>query len=303
MNHVGVIDIGTNTILCLKAIIGGNHFEIIFDKRYHYRVGRGLDDAGKISPECKQNLRRAFGEALKSLTDCDQIKIVATEVFRRSKDGGAFAGALTAEVGQHIEIIESRREAELSFLGATQGSEYDSGKVAVIDVGGGSTELAIGENGKLTGWAGAKIGAVAIAETVGFEQKPSRYIEYAINIFGQSNFLELSGSNIDKVVAVGGTVVTLAGVSVGLKEYRPEKIQGYQITAESLRRILDELAGLNLERRKKRMAFDPDRADIIIGGGAIISAFMEYWGIRIMTVSVFGLRYGLLREMIAQINA
>jgi exopolyphosphatase / guanosine-5'-triphosphate,3'-diphosphate pyrophosphatase len=303
MKSVGVIDIGTNTILCLKAFLIDNRIDIIFDKRYHYRAGRRLDDDGNISFDYKNSLSQTAAIALKDLADCAHIKIVATEVFRRPKDGAAFAKELSAQIGRNIEIIDPRREAELSFSGALYDENEIKGRIAVIDVGGGSTELALGLDGKLTDWSGVKIGAVAISEAVGFNQPASQYIGYAANTFRYSNFLDLLTPKPDKIIAVGGSAVALAGLSVGLKIFQPEKIQGQRIGGEALRKMLEQIAGINLKQREELMAFDPQRADIIVGGGCIILAFMELAAISEIVISAYGLRYGLLREIAAEINA
>ncbi|NLI15203.1 MAG: hypothetical protein GX409_02830 [candidate division Zixibacteria bacterium] len=303
MTTIGIIDIGTNTILCLKGIIHDGKFDIVFDRRYHYRAGKRFDDVENISLEYKTNLRLALLTAVSSINDCDKIKIVATEIFRRPKDGCMYAEQLSAELGYPIEIIDNQREAELSFKGAISGFGNLSGKIGVIDIGGGSTEIAVGENQKLLSWSGLKIGAVAIREAVGYDCPLDSYLTYAVDTFRHSNFVDILNPSPDKMVIVGGTAVAVAGLTIGLREFEPERLQGWEIDVLSLKHLLEKLAAMDIDNRKKLMAFEPERADIIISGGAIILAFMRFAAIDTLKVSTRGLRYGLLEEIGRQFNA
>jgi exopolyphosphatase / guanosine-5'-triphosphate,3'-diphosphate pyrophosphatase len=303
MTTIGIIDIGTNTILCLKAASDGQQINVLGDQRYHYRAGSRLDKAGNISTEYKKNLRLALLSAVASIKDCAFIKIVATEVFRCPKDGLVFSKEISAEIGQPIEIIDHQHEAELSFKGAIGGYKDLTGRIGVIDIGGGSTELAIGENNQLLAWSGIKIGAVAISESVGYEAPLKNYIAYGQDTFGYSNFMELLTPLPHKILIVGGTAVAIAGIMAEIREFKPERLQGWEIAEHSLNQLLKKLAAMDIDNRKKLMAFDPQRADIIVGGAAIVYAFMKYAAVNSLVVSTRGLRYGLLNEIVQQINA
>ena len=303
MSVIGVIDIGTNTILCLKAGASPKGFAMLYDGRFHYRAGRRLDEQGNISPDYKAGMRQALKSAMANLTDCVQVKIVATEVLRRPRDGSQFAEELSREIGLPIEIIDPVREAQLSFAGATQGFGTGDDEIAVVDIGGGSTELAIGSSGKLNEFAGAKIGAVALAEHAGYEQPAAVYIDYAKRILNDSGLAGLAAKIPEKVIVVGGSAVAIAGILIGLRDFEPDKIQGFIVEETALGRLVTRLAKMNLQRRQEVMPFDPQRADIIVPGGAIILAFMMISGGRSLTVSARGLRYGLIYELAAEINA
>jgi exopolyphosphatase/guanosine-5'-triphosphate,3'-diphosphate pyrophosphatase len=296
MKSIGIIDIGTNTILGLKAIIDRPNVQIISDQRFHYRAGKRLDDAGNISLAYKSGMRDAVKAALVSLGDCAIIKIVATEVLRKPKDGAQFAEELSSEIGYLIDIIEPQREAELNFKGVVFDLPDSGNPLAIIDVGGGSTELALGMNKKFVGWSSIQLGAVFMAELIGYEKPTGDYLKAATQFFDNSDFYKIIKPGIERVAAVGGSAVALTGILMGLKEFEPEKIQGFNFEQEAISLILDKLASLSLEERKKLMTFDPQRADIIIGGGAIILAFMRRFNIGHIEVSTRGLRHGILCE-------
>lgn len=297
MKMLGVIDIGTNTILCLKASMDKNGVNIIFDKRFHYRAGKRLDEKGNISSEYKTSLKKTLLSALKALGNCSKIRIVATEVLRKPEDGSVFARELSNQIGHHIEIIDPQREAELSFLGATYGIGFGGEYISVLDVGGGSSELAVGRDDKLIDWSSVKLGAVVACETSGYEKRFNEYMDIAIKAFQSSDFSRLLALPIQQKLVVGGSAVAIAAMLSGQKEYDPQKLQGYVIRRDTLVPLLDKLGRMTIDERKKAMVFDAERVDIIVGGGAIILAFMEYADIPALFVSTRGLRYGLLKEL------
>lgn len=303
MTTIGIIDIGTNTILYLKASIIGRQPDILFDQRYHYRAGKRFDKSGNISIEYKTNLRQALSAALNSIRDCDIVKLVATEVFRRPKDGVEFARSLWEEFGYPIEIIDHQKEACLSYKGAISGFANLIGRIAVIDIGGGSTELAIGDEGGLLSWSGLKIGAVAVGEAVGYEAPVEHYLAYAEDTFRHSNFLDLLNPCPQITLIVGGTGVAIAGLLADIDEFCPDRLQGWEISRPALKQLLVELAEMPPTKRQAIMSFDPQRADIIVSGGAIVLAFMSFAEIDTIRVSTRGLRYGLLEEIVRQFSA
>jgi exopolyphosphatase/guanosine-5'-triphosphate,3'-diphosphate pyrophosphatase len=303
MSVVGIIDIGTNTVLCLKASVDKGNIEYLSDNRYHYRAGKRLDENGNLSAEYKTGMKQALKTAISTLTDCFEIKIVATEVLRKPKDGQACADEFAAEIGWPITIIDSQYEAELSFYGATSGIIKPTEKVAMIDIGGGSSELAIGKGDKLETWSGVKLGAVAISEAVGYEKSLDEYLEHATRIFDQSDFAGLLKSKTDRMLIVGGSAVAIAAILADLREFQPEKIEGFIIRQDILWLLMENLSTMSLETRMEIMPFDSRRADIIVGGGAIILAFMRKYGFEAAEISIKGLRHGILLEHFIQLNA
>ena len=300
MSHrIGVIDIGTNTILCLKAATEDGRIDIISDNRFHYRAGSRLDDAGNISREYKYSMKRALVTALATLEDCSQIRITATEVLRKPKDGAAFATQLSYDVGHSIEIITQNREAELGFKGATFGIEAPPDRYAVLDVGGGSSELAVGSRSKLRRWSGIRLGAVTATEAAGYERPVAAYSAIADAAFAESDFGRVLEPKPEVQYIIGGSAVTLAMVMAGLQRFELSEVMGFPLGKADLAVQLDRLVSLSLSERRKIMAFDAERADIIVSGGAIILSFMRNFSYDELRVSPNGLRHGLLLEIVS----
>ena len=294
---IGIIDIGTNTILYLKASLDGREPVIMSDNRIHHRSGPRLDEHGKISGEYKAGLRIALLQALANLADCSEIKIVATEVLRRPLDGAEFARQLSVEIGWPIEIIDHKREAELSYAGAFRSMAAGENKLAVIDIGGGSTELALGAEDRLKTWSGIRLGAVAICEAIGYEKNYREYAQLARGEFDRSDFARLLEDQSGEVLAVGGSAVGIGALLKKQTAFVPRDIQGVVIARDELGELLERLSEMSLEQRIEAMAFDPQRSDIIVSGGAILWAFLELFEIEAIRVSTYGLRHGLLWEL------
>jgi len=303
MSTIGIVDIGTNTILCIKASVESGKVNILSDKRYHYRAGRRLDDNGNISSQYKAGMKNALSQAFSNLGNCTEIKVLATEVLRKPKDGEIFAGEMSDKFGYPIEIIDPQREAELSFKGATSGIESSEGRVTVIDIGGGSSELAVGVNGRLEQWSGVKLGAVSICEAVGYEKNPDEYISMATTVFAESNFNELLDPKPARMIVVGGSAVAIAAILTDLKEFDAKKIQGFMIGRDVLALLLYNMGSMSIDKRREIMPFDSQRADIIVGGGSIILAFMSKYNFESIEISTNGLRHGYLLEHFGQLNA
>lgn len=304
MKTIGIIDIGTNTILCLAGKFCKGIPEFITDERFHYRAGCRHDVQGKLSEGYKAGIKQALGNALDLLSgSCDEIKIVATEVLRKAIDGQQFAMDLGRELGVSIEIITPKREAELSYRGAIIGFENRNELVAVIDIGGGSTELAVGKGGDLMDWHSIGLGAVVLAEEFGYEKPLAIYIDAACRIIDGSDFQKLMSAGPNSIIAVGGSAVNLAILNAGLEKFPGFRLNFTKLSLTDLRQKLIELAGMSIERRRKVMAFESQRADIIVPGGAILLSFMTMFHIKTVLVSTFGLRHGLFLEQFGSFNA
>ncbi len=304
MKLYGAIDIGTNTVLCLAGYMEEGNLRVVIDSRYHYRAGRRYDAAGNLSTEYKQRLHQALQNAINELAECgDALRMVATEVLRRAEDGADYAAALSREFGVNIEIISPEKEAALGFLGATHNLAAGDEPVAVLDVGGGSTELAVGAGRKIRDWQSIKIGAAALAEEVGYEKPLERYLERADYLLKASAYGRMLAANPFSIIAIGGSAVTLAIYGAGLGKYPDSWPNGLGFKAAELNSWLRKLASMKIDERREAISFDCARADIVVPGGAILMSFMNNFKVDFMTVSPGGLRYGLLLEQFGRIKA
>ncbi|MHB8986997.1 MAG: Ppx/GppA phosphatase family protein, partial [Eubacteriales bacterium] len=168
-----------------------------------------------------------------------------------------------------------------------------SGDTAVVDVGGGSTELVWPAPGGLI-CRSANAGAVRMSVSNAGEAEIAEAIE-----------LILSGARRDGVrnlIGVGGTITTCAAIDLGLVHYSPAKTHGYVLTAGIIKKILSKLKGLEAEARKKVPGLQPERADIIVAGVTIVKLVLKGLGLDRLRVSESDILQGLVLEEVEKLS-
>lgn len=233
----------------------------------------------------------------------------ATAAVRRARDGGAFLRRVFEETGISAPLVSGEEEASLAFLGAVRslpaaagGGEAADGLCAVVDVGGGSTEVAVGSpGGDVLARASVPLGAVQATEAfrLGAPADPGQVAKVRSEARRQIEQAEALSSVLDeyplsRVIAVGGTATSLAAVKLGLTRYEPERVHGTRLGAGELAQLVDRLAGLDLEARRQVPGLEPERADVIVAGGAVLCGVLAALGTERFTVSEADILEGLL---------
>ncbi len=283
---LAAIDIGTNSIRLLISNYNNSKFTTLERKMEITRVGKNLETSGMISPEAARNSLEVLSSYLALMKNLGVVKYraVGTSAVRNAKNKSWFTGYISKNLGIKIEPIPGTEEAYLSFCGAVKGlhlnhfkSNIESGakeKILVIDIGGGSSEMILGEqNGKPELIYSIKMGCVNLTE---------RFIRSGRS--GKNELLELHKYIREKLnkavnrikddkpfflVGTGGTITTLAAIDLKLEEYDSKKIHGYELSLDTIGEIYKYLCSLNPGERKKVPGLQPGRADIIISGTAI----------------------------------
>jgi len=302
------IDIGTNSTRLLVAEVGEG--EIIPRERdlVTTRLGEGLTRVGRLGEEAQRRTIAAvtaFWDRCRRL-GVERVRVGATSAVREAANGEEFSRRLQAATGLEVEIFSGEREARLSFLGVTgQLPLAAGGPTLVIDIGGGSTELIRGEGGKIDAAVSLPLGAVRLTEAFlprwqapvtplqlqGLRQKIGEVLAGV-----EDKFFAPAGEPL-LVVGVGGTVTTLAAIYLGLEKYVPELIHGTVLPRENLEQILEKLCRLDLDSRKKVTGLQPERADIIVAGAAILTTFLQHFQLPEVIASEGDILPGMLVEL------
>ena len=298
MQRVVVIDIGTHSILYLlveKNSTGrlvSAHQEI-----RSVRLGRNIDTRGIVQ---KESLIKAV-TVLKEYADLAQeqntakIIVVATHVLRAARNKVDVCETIRKETGLTLQILSGKEEAEASYRGATFGRDLAS-SVCVVDIGGGSTEIILGEADRIVEVKSVPLGAVGLTERFVRSDPPLNTeladLESFIDI-AMKNTLSPVLMEAKNLVGVGGTVTTLAALDLGLITYDPHRVDGHIMHSRRIHRMMDPIQGLSLSERKKIMEMDPGRADIIIAGAYLLRAIMSMGAFKSILVSDRGLRFGI----------
>ncbi len=281
-----VIDIGTNTVKLLVADVTGYQVVVVVAKDRTTRLGEGVDRSRKLSAAAMVRTTRAIQDFLAEAraigaTDCVAL---TTSAARDAANRDEFLAQVRDVCGLNVELISGEREAELIFRGVSSDPEWSSAPILVVDVGGGSAEFIQGAGGKMEVFRSLPLGALRLTEKFGEGRFAELCEELRTTLRDALAGYSASGR---RVIATGGTMVTLARVECGASDHAT-------ISREKLESVVRRLEAMPLAERKKAPGLPPERADIIVAGGAVLLTAMEVLKAGELTVSIRNLRYGAL---------
>ncbi|MCQ8894019.1 MAG: Ppx/GppA family phosphatase [Methanolinea sp.] len=301
---VGFIDIGTNSVRVLVARISPNYMYTILSRQKEYvRLGEGeFSGGGELRRDAIDRtvlVCRHFVELARSL-GAQEIIAVATAATREAKNQNVLIERLKREAGINVQVIPGKEEARLTYLGVSSGLNLD-GKVAVfIDIGGGSTEIAIGTQETFSFLDSKRLGALRVSTLFPSEWdgKVSKKVYSAMRAYIDETLLDtlkgMKSFRIDCGFGSSGTIENLAKIAARLFHEKDPLFPKDLLTLSDLGRLIPVLRSSTVEQRKKIPGMNPERADIIVGGAAILESLMENLGLGEIHTTERGLREGLL---------
>jgi len=302
MDRVAAIDVGTNTVLLTVAERSGGKLSAVVERAEITRLGRGVDRTGHLDPASIATtvavLARFAAEA--RALGADRIACVATSACRDAANGREFFQAALASAGLTPEVISGEEEARLVHRSAFSDFGSPGRPLAVLDVGGGSTELTWGTGPAPTGRRSFQIGAVRLTERIAAGDPPSASEVAALRAAARAALAEIREIQVQghlaqaALVAVAGTVTTLAAVKQALPVYDGARVHGSELSREDLEALVERLASLRIAERSRLPGMEPKRADVIVAGAVLVAEALSLGGFPRLTVSDRGVRWGLL---------
>lgn len=296
--RAAVIGIGSNSVRSLLADVSGADFRRLWRDREGTRLFAGLDAAGNLNRDSMDKtvaaVRRMASEVRQK--GAEKLAIFATSAARDAANGREFMAEVEREAGEPLRIISGEEEAELSFLGAS--SAVRAPRCGVIDIGGGSTEIAIGTPAGIETAFSCQMGAVRLYRRLRLDRKEDMQpVEVAAAEILNDHLRDLPGLELPEVwVGTGGTFTTLAAMILGQPWTDRTHVHGTAITAEEIRSIGETLAGMKVEDRIHLQGLQPSRADIVVHGICILLGVMGRLGMDRITVSEWGNLDGYFRK-------
>ena len=297
--NVASIDIGSNTVILLIAESDILNFSLrpLHNEYRMPRIGKGLLPGGAISDE-KINLLFHILNEYKNIIEkyrCEKILVTATNAFRLASNSKEISNRINGKFNFDLNIISGDVEAEYAFLGALSGVD-PARSTLVIDIGGGSTELIIGNRSEIIFKHSYPIGSVIATENYLKHSPPLPNEMEKLEFKLQEIFEQLTEkSKPEKVIAIAGTPTTLACMVNGLKEFEESVIDGSNLTAVDLQNLISEIKVLLPEQIKKYYGnVLSGREDIILGGAIIFKKVMIILNVDEVSVSSRGIRYGAI---------
>jgi exopolyphosphatase / guanosine-5'-triphosphate,3'-diphosphate pyrophosphatase len=304
--RVASIDIGTNSVLLLVAEQTADGAIVTLAERATItRLGEGVDRSGDLAAAAVSRtlacLRAYAGEA-RSL-GVDELLVVGTSAMRDARGGAAFANQAEAVLGVRPRVISGEEEARLTFRGALAGLSLE-GPLAVVDVGGGSTEVVVGRRSaggafELLAATSLDVGGVRLTERHVRSDPPSAGELAAVKADVDRALASLpalpSGTQL---VGVAGTVTTLAAVARSVEQLDGALVHGVTLGAAEVEQVAEWLWSISLGERQRLPGLDPGRADVIVAGALVVSGVIRWAGARDIVVSDRGVRWGLVLERV-----
>ena len=315
MNKAAAVDIGTNSVKMTVGQRGSDGaLQTLRDGVITTRLGKGVDKNGRLDADAVERTLealRGFAAKAKEL-GATQIAAVGTSALRDAANGPAFVREAEKILGGTVEVISGDREASLIYLAARKDPEIsrliDSAEnLAVMDIGGGSTEFVLGSGGAVTFRESLQIGAVRLTERA-LPADPPTNDELGRAAAHAAEILRVVPKPMGKTIVVGsgGTIANLAAMKMSDSDPdfmpTPDSVHASSLTLTEIEKRILCLASLPLDSRRHIAGLEPDRADVIIAGAIILAEALKRLGADTVIASSRGLRYGLLYELLENLS-
>jgi exopolyphosphatase / guanosine-5'-triphosphate,3'-diphosphate pyrophosphatase len=293
MRRVAAVDCGTNTIRLLVADIdvdSGRQDSLVRELRI-VRLGQDVDRTGRFADEALERVFMAVEQYAGIVEEhhVDAVRFVATSAARDARNGGAFLDGVAARFGARPEIITGEEEARLSFDGATRTLPAAPEPIAVVDIGGGSTELVLGVTGRVDAARSLDIGSVRLTERLMPSDPPAPdEVEAATRVVDEAlDTLPSYGVEIGDaptLVGVAGTVTTVGMLLLGLDHWDRERVHQASFPADAVHQLAERLLAMTVADRQA-LGVPAGRADVIGAGGLILDRVLRRSGAERLVVS------------------
>jgi len=309
-----VIDVGTNSIKLLVAEVTGTQVRPILEESRQTRLGQGFYPAHVLQPGPITQTAAAISEFAAKAAElgAGSPRVVATSAVRDALNKEELVSAVKQACSLEISVISGEEEANYGFRGVTSDPRLAKGPLLLLDVGGGSTEFIVGQNGRNHLAESFQLGTVRLLEQLRPGDPPGKnelakcrawlrqFLENEIGpkllpaLVKEANQRPLAKAVL--LVGIGGTASMLACMQARLSTFDRERLEATRLSLEQLRWHVEHLWGLSIAERKKIVGLPSNRVDIILTGTAIFEAVMEHFGFQQLRVSTRGLRFAIVME-------
>jgi exopolyphosphatase/guanosine-5'-triphosphate,3'-diphosphate pyrophosphatase len=304
--RIAAIDVGSNSIrLVVAEVLTSGGYRVLDEERENTRLAAALVKTGRLDPKAADTSVTVLRNFLSIANGygVSQVRAIGTSALRDAEDGREFCDRVRKDLKLSIDVISANEEARLAFLSVARAFDISGRKVAVADIGGGSTEIVLASSGLVDEIYETRLGAVRVAEECGVtgsstEKRVSKlrnFIDRAIKKeIGKPPFVP------DMLFGTGGTFTALASIIMAQQGMAGQPMWGFRVTRAQIRHLVADLASMTLERRCKVAGLSPQRADIIVAGLAIIERIMRHLRVNVVQVHTRGVRDGLMLTMVQQ---
>jgi exopolyphosphatase/guanosine-5'-triphosphate,3'-diphosphate pyrophosphatase len=306
---LAALDIGTNSFHLVVARLLDNGFEIVTREKETVRLGHGGGDMKELSADA---IDRGISSLLRmqriAASHGAKVRAVATSAVREAQNADVFLTRARREAKVEVEVISGLEESRLIHLGVLQAVPAFDQRIILVDIGGGSTEVLVGERGETLAARSFKLGAVRLTDrffpggTISKESvRDCR--SYARSILATFE-REVEDFGFDVAVASSGTAETIARMIHAARDDTPlHTFNRFEFTVNELQAVIDPLLKKKTsDDRRGTPGLDPARADIIVAGALVLESVADIFGIKVFVYSEAALREGVLLDTIARLQ-
>ena len=315
--RLAAIDIGTNSVHMIVVQVRGDlSFEVIDREKEMVRLGAGGLDGRNLT-------NAAMSAALLALTrfrriaeshGVDEILAAATSATREAENAGEFLARIVEETGIRPRVISGTEEARLIHLSAVYGVDVTRGPAVVIDIGGGSVEITLGNAETMRLGRSFKMGVIRLTERFvtsdPLAARDERKMVQFINREIEEHAGQIVEAGFDRVVGTSGTILSLGTMAAHAElGHAPGEIRNLRIRARQIHRLRKQVVSLGLQQRLKLPGLEPRRSDIVVAGAVLFDTILRRIGATEITLCDLALREGLVldyirrnRRQIAQVD-
>jgi exopolyphosphatase/guanosine-5'-triphosphate,3'-diphosphate pyrophosphatase len=304
--RLAAIDIGTNSIHMIVVRVREDlSFEVVDREKSMVRLGAGGLDGKALTSEATTGALRAL-TTFKRIADShkvDTILAAATSATREAPNGGDFLARIESQTGIRPRVIAGQEEARLIHMAATYGVNVGASRAVVIDIGGGSVELTLGDAASLRLARSVKLGVIRLKESYvksdplsGRDQRRlAKHVRQGIDGICK----QIVAAGYDRVIGTSGTILSLGTMAVAAARGTvPTELRNLRVPAKHIRRLRRDVVEMNEKERLALPGLDPRRADLTVAGAVLLDTILQRLGAEDLTLCDLALREGLVLDYI-----
>ena len=307
-NRRAVIDVGTNSVKLLVGDIAGGMVTPVSEASKQTRLGAGLYGARQLQRPAIDLTAEAVAEFSRAASGLGAApaRVIATSAARDAINADELTDAIQRRCGLKMEVLSGDKEADWVFRGVTTNPTLTRSPVLILDVGGGSTEIIVGDNAAPQFRGSYSLGAVRLLELLRPGDPPGLRsllrCRCWLRDFLKKEVAPLvkpalkSSRRAVRLVGAGGTATILARIEAKMADFDRDKIEVTTLTLDGIRGILESQWQMTQAERRNIVGLPPNRSDVILTGVAIYESIMEEFEFKDLAVSTRGLRFWALLQ-------
>lgn len=306
--RLAAIDIGTNSVHMIAVQVRPDlSFEVIGREKEMVRLGAGGLGGRALTGEAMAGALQALSKfrRLAESLRADEILATATSAVREAENGGEFLAAIERQTGIRARLISGVEEARLIYQAAAYGVEAAGSTLVVIDLGGGSVEIALGTGPNVELAKSFKLGVIRMTERFvksdPVDEREERKLVKHVRADIKPFIRQIVEHGFDRLVGTSGTILSLGAVIAAEEHGDPGgDLRNRRVSAKHLHRLRKRVVHLGLQDRLALAGLDPKRADLIVAGAVVVDTIVDELGAADLTLCDLALREGLVLDYIKQ---